>query len=971
MIGHTISHYRILEKLGEGGMGVVYKAQDTKLDRLVALKFLPHHLTEHEAEQARFLQEAKAASALNHPNVCGIHSIGEHEGQNFIDMEYVEGKTLRKMLAAGSLKINDAVEYAIQIGDALQEAHAKGIVHRDIKCENLMVNTRNQIKVMDFGLAKLKGSLKLTKTSSTVGTLAYMAPEQIQGGEVDSRSDIFSFGVAFFEMLSGHMPFRGEHDAAMMYSILNEDPDPLTKYIPDVSPELLHIIGRALEKAPEDRYQSVSDMVIDLRRAKKDSSRVSRAPLSGMSAVQPQPTNGHSGETAKIPSEKKRFLGLVGLALIILALGFMAYLQFSGEGETGEKLPVAVADFVNNTKEPELDGLSGMLITSLEQSRRLAVLTRSRMFDILKQMGKDDIDRIDEAVGKEICAHASVNALVTASIRKFGKLYTIDLKVLDPTKNEYLFTAKEEGEGQESIPSMLDKLSEKTRIGLKEKAAEVQAAKGNVAELTTSNLDAYQHYFQGEQLSNKLEFDEAAEEYRKAVAIDTSFALAYYRLAYSLSWPGKPGADEAMMHAMRHRDRVPEKARYLIRGENAIIQRDVHGALAIFKELLSQYPDEKEALYLVGDYSYHLGDYPTAVADLEKVLTLDPKFERAYHHLSWTYGAMERYKDKLDITRKYVAQIQDVQSFDHLGESYINIAQFDSARQTYTRASELFPKSRLPHIGIGRSELFLNNFTQAEAEFRKLLQTTASADDHHAGYMGLMELDLYRGKYHEAMKTANKAIEIARSNDLNLQTAITFFRKSFLLSSGFNDREKGRRAIDEGLRVRCDEDIVYHSTLFYAYLSTGEFQKAEQVGTAHLKIVSPSHEHVLNAYRRLESKEYSEALREFHKLSSDRDPLTRFDIARCYAESGQLDKAREYLNTIEKRYKTDEVDSRSIAVPRAFHLLGQLYEKQGDNQRAKQSYEKVLLFWKDADNDIPELQNAKTRLATLNKLTKK
>ena len=343
MIGQTISHYKILEKLGEGGMGVVYKAQDTKLDRTVALKFLPHHLTANEAEQARFLQEARAASALNHPNVCGIHAIGEHEGQNFIDMEYVDGVTLRKKLAAGPLSIDAALPYAIQIGDALEDAHTKGIVHRDIKCENIMINSKNMIKVMDFGLAKLKGSLKLTRTSSTVGTLAYMAPEQIQGAEVDGRSDIFSFGVVLFEMLTGHMPFRGEHEAAMMYSIINEEPEPLTKYVPNVSSELLHIFGRALEKNPEDRYQSVHDMVIDLRRLKKESTKVSR-----VIPVQPQSMTSSAqvssigvSETRPQGSSKKMLWIGAAILLAVIAAGIYFFLpKLSQQNNNGAALTV-------------------------------------------------------------------------------------------------------------------------------------------------------------------------------------------------------------------------------------------------------------------------------------------------------------------------------------------------------------------------------------------------------------------------------------------------------------------------------------------------------------------------------------------------------------------------------------------------------------------------------------------------------
>jgi len=270
MIGKTISHYKILEKLGEGGMGIVYKAQDLKLDRIVALKFLPPHLTKSETDKARFLQEAKAAAALNHNNICTIHDIQEHVGpatagrQQFIVMECVEGKTLRDVIYhvgakhsdddiqkkekihagnASPLQMNEIIDLAIQIAEALKAAHSKGIVHRDIKTENIMVTPTKQVKVMDFGLAKLRGSVKLTKTSSTVGTMAYSSPEQLQGKEVDARTDIFSFGVVLYEMLTGHLPFRGEYDSAMMYSILNEEPEPVATLRKDITTNLVQIVN--------------------------------------------------------------------------------------------------------------------------------------------------------------------------------------------------------------------------------------------------------------------------------------------------------------------------------------------------------------------------------------------------------------------------------------------------------------------------------------------------------------------------------------------------------------------------------------------------------------------------------------------------------------------------------------------------------------------------------------------------------
>jgi Tol biopolymer transport system component/predicted Ser/Thr protein kinase len=337
MIGIVISHYRIIEKLGEGGMGIVYKAEDTKLKRIIALKFLPSGLEAHEPERARFLQEAQAASALNHQNVCTIYDIREEGDQYFIVMEYVDGKTLRQVVPIQ--RIQDVITYAIQIGEALHEAHSHAIVHRDVKPENIMVNTKNQIKVMDFGLAKLKGSLKLTRTSSTVGTLAYMAPEQIQGGEVDARSDIFSFGIVLFEMLTGHLPFRGEHEAAMMYSILNEEATPIQRYIPDVSSEVVHITNRALDKDPEDRYQSVHEMIIDLRRVKKKTTNVVRTSSHQAPASLTVETAAHAPEA--LPSHlKKRIWLIAGMGIVVVALYVLWKLLLSPEQTSRELYPL-------------------------------------------------------------------------------------------------------------------------------------------------------------------------------------------------------------------------------------------------------------------------------------------------------------------------------------------------------------------------------------------------------------------------------------------------------------------------------------------------------------------------------------------------------------------------------------------------------------------------------------------------------
>ena len=322
MVPSVISHYRIIEKLGEGGMGVVYKAQDTRLDRTVALKFLPAHVSITDETKLRFLQEAKSAASLNHPHICTIHGVEEDDGSMFIVMEFIDGGTLREKIPYR--RVDDAVSIAVQIGEALQEAHARGIVHRDIKPDNIMLTARGGAKVMDFGLAELKGSLKLSQSSSTVGTIAYMAPEQIQGGESDARSDIFSFGVLLFELLTGKTPFRGEHEAAMMYSIINEDPLPIRKYRGDIGPELADIVNRALEKDPGARYQTITEMTDDLRKVKRDSTGVVQTSRKDPKASRPEVVN----ERDEPRSAGKRMwlvLGSLALLFLLAALFFFVF----------------------------------------------------------------------------------------------------------------------------------------------------------------------------------------------------------------------------------------------------------------------------------------------------------------------------------------------------------------------------------------------------------------------------------------------------------------------------------------------------------------------------------------------------------------------------------------------------------------------------------------------------------------------
>ena len=756
MIGRTFSHYTIQEKLGEGGMGVVYKAEDTKLDRIVALKFLPIHLEASEQDKARFLQEAKAAAALNHPNVCSVIDIQEQDGQQFIVMEYIDGETLRRKIPLA--RTDDAVRYAIQIGEALQEAHSKGIVHRDVKCENILVTSRNQIKVMDFGLAKLKGSLKLTKTSSTVGTLAYMAPEQIQGGETDARSDIFSFGVVLFEMLTGRTPFRGEHEAAIMYSIVNEEPDSVLKFKPDLSPELDRIIRRSLEKDPEDRYQHIDDMVSELRRLQKQSTRVVRPTLKEMpvppSGVFTHQTQEHRDLSAKISPpvvEPKQKLPLVlgGAAILVVVSAVVAYFLFFAAHESIDS--IAVLPFENVGADPNTqylsDGITESLINSLSQLSNLTVMSRSSVFHY---KGKE-VD--PQEAGKKL----GVKAILTGRVTPHGEDIQISTELVDVARNSHIW-GEQYNRKLADLLAIQQEISKEISEKLSLKLAGEEERK--LEKASTGNTEAYQLYLKGRYLWNKRKADDlktAIDYYNQAIQKDPNYALAYAGLASTYAL-------------------LPE---YAGASPNDILPK-AQAAATKASELDPTLAEPRAVLGLL-KLSYRW-DREGAEKEFRQAIQLNPNYPTVHH---W-YSISLRQEGKLD---ESMAEIKKAQELDPLSPVInLNVAEVllllhrpEEAIDQLKKTIELDPIYPGAHMSLGLMYSYQGRFDEALNELKKAREILGPDDPLGLGPLG--NVYARAGKKQEALKILNQLQTLSehRSN-LALQAAMVY--------TGLEDKDK-------------------------------------------------------------------------------------------------------------------------------------------------------------------------------------